>query len=171
MNYRSKGRALLLLCLVSDVGMDDPPSRLLPGSHLEMSRLLFPAGDEGLPGAYEGQSQIPLPESKGAQMFATGSAGDVFILHPFSVHAASWPQRGDQPRFLAQPPITISMDCNLMVPRVGCLRWREPFGLASAWKKVPEDRYEGGEFPFAAGVIFLTLHLSPDLSITRRWSI
>ena len=31
-NYRSKGRALLLLCLVSDVGMDDAPSRLLPGS-------------------------------------------------------------------------------------------------------------------------------------------
>ena len=62
-NYRSKGRALLLLCLFSDVGMEDAPSRLLPGSHLEMARLLAPAADAGLPGAYEGQeSMIPLPE-------------------------------------------------------------------------------------------------------------
>jgi hypothetical protein len=108
-NYRSKGRALLLLCLVSDVGMDDAPSRFQPRSHLEVSRLLVPAGDKGLPGAYEGQeSKIPLPESKGVETFAIGSAGDVFICHPFLIHAASWPQRGEQPRFLAQPLIAVS---------------------------------------------------------------
>ncbi|HEY6428636.1 MAG TPA: hypothetical protein VIX84_15545, partial [Acidimicrobiales bacterium] len=39
-NYRSKGRALLLLCLLSDVGMDDAPSRVVSGSHLAMARLL-----------------------------------------------------------------------------------------------------------------------------------
>ena len=116
-NYRSKGRALLLLCLVSDVGMDDAPSRLLPGSHLEMSRLLVPAGDKGLPGAYAGQeSKIPIPESRGGEAFAIGSAGDVFICHPFLVHAASWPQRGEQPRFLAQPPIAISNGLQLDGP-------------------------------------------------------
>ncbi len=107
-NYRSRGRALLLFCLLSDVGMDDAPSRLVPGSHLEMARLLVPAGEEGLPGAYEGQeSKIPLPESKRGLVFAFGSAGDVFICHPFLVHAASWPHRGTQPRFLAQPPIAL----------------------------------------------------------------
>lgn len=106
-NYRSKGRALLLLCLLSDVDTADAPSRLLPGSHLEMARLLAPAGDEGLPGAYEGQaSQIPLPAPTGKEVFATGSAGDVFVCHPFLVHAATWPHGGRQPRFLAQPPIT-----------------------------------------------------------------
>ena len=72
-NYRSKERALLLLCLLSDVGRDDAPSRLLPGSHLEMARLLAPAGEEGLPGPYAGQeSQIPLPASRSGEVFATG---------------------------------------------------------------------------------------------------
>jgi hypothetical protein len=116
-NYRSKGRALLLLCLVSDVGMEDAPSRLLPGSHLEMARLLAPAGDGGLSGSYEGQeSKIPLPESKSGEVFAIGSAGDVFICHPFLVHAASWPHRGKQPRFLAQPPIAVTNGLQLDGP-------------------------------------------------------
>jgi hypothetical protein len=108
-NYRSKERALLLLCLVSDVGVDDAPSRLLPGSHLEMARLLLPAGQEGLPGAYAGQeSEIPLPAARRGEVFATGSAGDVFVCHPFLVHAATWPHRGEQPRFVAQPPMAVS---------------------------------------------------------------
>jgi hypothetical protein len=116
-NYRSKERALLLLCLLSDVGMDDAPSRLLAGSHLEMARLLAPAGEEGLPGAYQGQeSEIPLPTSRRDEVFATGSAGDVFICHPLLVHAASWPHRGEQPRFLAQPPIAVSGGLDLNGP-------------------------------------------------------
>ena len=116
-NYRSKERALLLLCLLSDVGMEDAPSRLLPGSHLEMARLLAPAGEEGLPGAYQGQeSEIPLPASSRGEVFATGSAGDVFICHPFLVHAASWPHRGEQPRILAQPPVAAPGGVNLDGP-------------------------------------------------------
>ncbi len=116
-NYRSKERALLLLCLLSDVGTDDAPSRLLPGSHLEMARLLAPAGEEGLPGAYAGQeSEIPLPASRRGEVFATGSAGDVFVCHPFLVHAASWPHRGERPRFLAQPPIAVSSGLGLDGP-------------------------------------------------------
>ena len=108
-NYRSKERALLLLCLLSDVGPNDAPSRLLPGSHLEMARLLAPGGDEGLPGAFAGQeSEIPLPSTRGGEIFATGSAGDVFVCHPFLVHAASWPHCGHQPRFVAQPPISLA---------------------------------------------------------------
>jgi hypothetical protein len=27
------------------------------------------------------------------------------VCHPFLVHAASWPHRGQSPRFLAQPPL------------------------------------------------------------------
>lgn len=107
-NYRSRQRGLLLLCLVSDVGAEDAPSRLMPGSHLEMARLLAPAGEKGLPGAFAGQeSLIPLPAETNGHVFATGSAGDVFICHPFLVHAASWPHRGTRPRFIAQPPISI----------------------------------------------------------------
>jgi hypothetical protein len=38
--------------------------------------------------------------------WATGNAGDVYLCHPFLVHAASWPHRGKAPRFIAQPPLT-----------------------------------------------------------------
>ncbi len=107
-NYRSRGRGLLLLCLLSDVGTDDAPSRLLPGSHLAMPKLLRPAGEPGLPGAYAGQqSEIPLPDTGGRVVVATGEPGDVFVCHPFLVHAASWPHRGPVPRFVAQPPIAL----------------------------------------------------------------
>jgi hypothetical protein len=37
--------------------------------------------------------------------FATGQAGDVFLCHPFLVHRATWPHRGERPRAIAQPAI------------------------------------------------------------------
>jgi Phytanoyl-CoA dioxygenase (PhyH) len=107
-NYKSKHRALLLLCLLSDVGPDDAPTRILPGSHRQMPRLLRPAGDRGLPGAAAGQSsEIRLPDFDEEPVLAVGEAGDVFICHPFLVHAAGWPHRGRQPRFISQPPISV----------------------------------------------------------------
>jgi len=116
-NYRSKERALLLLCLLSDVGLEDAPSRLLPGSHLEMARLLAPAGERGLPGVSVGQdSEIPLPTQRSHEVTATGSAGDLVVCHPFLVHAASWPHRGHVPRFVAQPPISIAGSLELGLP-------------------------------------------------------
>jgi hypothetical protein len=49
---------------------------------------------------------VHAPTSLGHDtVLATGRAGDVFLCHPFLVHAASWPHRGDQPRFFAQPCI------------------------------------------------------------------
>ncbi len=36
--------------------------------------------------------------------YATGSAGDVYLCHPFLVHAAQ-AHRGSVPRFIAQPPL------------------------------------------------------------------
>lgn len=105
-NYRSRGRGLLMLCLLSDVGPADAPPRVLPGTHLEMARLLYPAGEIGLPGAYgEKQSEIPLPDTSGPVEMATGDAGDVYLCHPFLVHAAGWPHPESAPRFIAQPPI------------------------------------------------------------------
>jgi hypothetical protein len=38
--------------------------------------------------------------------WAMGDAGDVYLCHPFLVHAATWPHRGIAPRFIAQPPLT-----------------------------------------------------------------
>jgi len=36
---------------------------------------------------------------------ATGEVGDVYLCHPFLVHAASWPHRGTRPRFISQPKL------------------------------------------------------------------
>jgi len=38
---------------------------------------------------------------------ATGRAGDVFLCHPFLVHAASWPHIGGHPRIIAQPGVAL----------------------------------------------------------------
>jgi hypothetical protein len=35
---------------------------------------------------------------------ATGRPGDVYLCHPFLIHAAQ-PHRGREPRFIAQPPL------------------------------------------------------------------
>ena len=102
-NSRSRERGLLLLCLLSDVDEHDAPTRVRPGSHLEMPSLLHPFGDDGVFGL-----ETPLPEPTGPVALATGEAGDVYLCHPFLVHAASWPHRGTEPRFIAQPPISIN---------------------------------------------------------------
>jgi hypothetical protein len=97
-NVRSRGRALLMLFLFSDVGPDDAPTRIRAGSHLEVARLLAPAGEAGLP--------ITEVQTTGdyAEALATGEAGTVYLCHPFLMHAAQ-PHRGTTPRFIAQPPL------------------------------------------------------------------
>lgn len=47
-NVHSKGRALLMLFLFSDVAEKDAPTRLRIGSHLDVARLLEPEGEDGL---------------------------------------------------------------------------------------------------------------------------
>jgi hypothetical protein len=47
-NLRSKGRALLMLFLFSDVGENDAPTRIRLGSHLRVPPLLAPVGEVGL---------------------------------------------------------------------------------------------------------------------------
>ena len=47
-NVFSKGRALLMLFLFSDVGEADAPTRIRAGSHRDIARILAPAGEAGL---------------------------------------------------------------------------------------------------------------------------
>ena len=99
-NVTSRGRALLMLFLFSDVGESDAPTRLRAGSHFDIARMLEPAGDAGMTHAMfnvEATSHRPV-------ILATGEAGTVFLCHPFLVHAAQM-HRGATPRFLAQPPL------------------------------------------------------------------
>ena len=101
-NVSSKGRALLMLFLFSDVGPDDAPTRLLPGSHRDIARSLADAGDGGLTLRELVKVIEELPPR--SEVSATGPAGTVYLCHPFLVHAAQT-HRGTTPRFMAQPPL------------------------------------------------------------------
>ncbi|MFD0687020.1 phytanoyl-CoA dioxygenase family protein [Actinomadura fibrosa] len=105
-NLASKGRALLMLFLFSDVGDDDAPTRIRVGSHLDVPPILEPAGDAGLAFIPACERAVPASEHRPVAL-ATGRAGDVYLCHPFLVHAAQ-PHRGTEPRFMAQPPLVPS---------------------------------------------------------------
>ena len=102
-NVTSKGRALLMLFLFSDVGSDDAPTRIRAGSHLDIARVLAPAGEPGLSLRELAASGFAQTEHRPV-VTATGEAGTVYLCHPFLVHAAQM-HRGTQPRFVAQPPL------------------------------------------------------------------
>jgi hypothetical protein len=100
-NVTSRGRALLMLFLFSDVGEADAPTRIKAGSHIDIARILAPAGDDGMSNAMlaEAMAATGRPE-----VAAAGPAGTVYLCHPLLVHAAQM-HRGAVPRFLAQPPL------------------------------------------------------------------
>lgn len=101
-NIHSRGRALLVLFLFSDVGEEDAPTRIRAGSHRDIARALTPAGESGL----RLRDLIPhiADTSARPEVLATGTAGTVYLCHPFLVHSAQM-HRGSEPRFLAQPPL------------------------------------------------------------------
>jgi len=102
-NLTSKGRALLMLFLFSDIGEFDAPTRIRVGSHLDMARRLDPEGERGL--SLRELTAQGYDDSAGCkEVLATGDAGTVYLCHPFLVHAAQ-PHHGTRPRFLAQPAL------------------------------------------------------------------
>ncbi len=102
LNLMSHGRALLMLFLFSPVGVDDAPTRIRVGSHLDIPPLLAPAGDAGL-SVFELAERFDVTAERPLTM-ATGHPGDVYLCHPFLVHAAQ-PHHGSTPRIMAQPPL------------------------------------------------------------------
>jgi phytanoyl-CoA dioxygenase PhyH len=102
-NIHSKGRALLMLFLFSDVSPRDAPTRIRVGSHADIARQLAPSGAEGLT-LRELAAEGFATSANRPVVTATGEAGTVYLCHPFLVHAAQ-PHRGERPRFLAQPPL------------------------------------------------------------------
>jgi len=112
LDARSTGRSLLLLVLLSDVGVDDAPTRIKVGSHRDVAPVLAQAGEAGR-SFLDVVPHLPALDDRPTAL-ATGGAGDVFLCHPFLVHGAQ-PNRGDTVRFLAQPGLT----------------WTDPAGLAA----------------------------------------
>lgn len=94
---------LLLLTLLSEVGPDDAPTRIRVGSHRDAARAL---GERVLDPFEAG----PLLEeaSRGRPVaYATGLPGDMYLVHPLTVHAAD-EHRGTRPRFMAQAPVFLT---------------------------------------------------------------
>lgn len=110
-NLHSRGRALLMLFLFSHVGPDDAPTRIRIGSHRDVPRLLSEAGEEGREFFELCDEAVSASEDR-AEATATGEAGDVFLCHPFLVHAAQ-SHKGTVPRFIAQPPLEPKVPLNL----------------------------------------------------------
>ncbi|MEU7182809.1 MULTISPECIES: phytanoyl-CoA dioxygenase family protein [Streptomyces] len=102
LNLRSRDRALLVLFLYSDVTEDDGPTRVRVGSHLDVPPLLEPAGEAGM-SLRTLIDQLSCTEGR-PEALVTGEAGDVYLVHPFTVHSAQ-EHRGKEPRFLAQPQL------------------------------------------------------------------
>jgi hypothetical protein len=122
-NVHSRGRGLLALFLFGDIGDDDAPTEVLVGSHLDVPRVLQPFGERGV---FFGEvaKRLPIATFARRRVLATGRAGDVFVCHPFLVHRATWPHRGERPRAVAQPGIAI----------------REPFALQGGDAVCPVER-------------------------------
>jgi len=109
-NVNSKGRALLMLFLFSDVGEHDAPTRIREGSHLDVAPVLAKEGKKGL--SFMELARKLDSFTTRCEVLATGKTGTVYLCHPFIVHAAQ-PHHGKNPRFMAQPPLHPSAECNL----------------------------------------------------------
>lgn len=115
-NVKSKGRALLMLILYSDVSQNDAPTVIYEGSHIDVARLLSKEGDEGLSFMELAARLEELPERK--EVYATGKSGTVYLCHPFLVHSAQ-PHRGIAPKFMAQPPLLLRGELSVSGSDVG----------------------------------------------------
>jgi len=109
-NIFSKGRALLMLFLFSDVNERDAATIIRIGSHHDVAKILAPKAEKGLSFMELAQQLDGLPRRETA--LATGKAGTVYLCHPFIVHAAQ-DHHGTNPRFMAQPALLTRHDFSL----------------------------------------------------------
>ena len=94
-NVISRDRALLALFLFTDVDVQDGPTRIRVGSHLAVPAVLQPFGEEGAPGP-KFAPQLVAATDGCHEAYATGRAGDIYLLSSFSC-----PRRSGEPRFPA----------------------------------------------------------------------
>ncbi|MFI0418908.1 phytanoyl-CoA dioxygenase family protein [Spongiactinospora sp. 9N601] len=95
--------AMLLLVLLSDVGPDDAPTRIRVGSHHDAAKAL---GDQVLD-PFEAGPLLDAASEGRPLAYATGAPGDIYLVHPLTVHAAD-EHRGTRPRFMSQGPIMLA---------------------------------------------------------------
>ncbi|GGC45457.1 hypothetical protein GCM10011386_42190 [Parapedobacter defluvii] len=115
-NVKSKGRALLMLVLYSDVSENDAPTIIYEGSHIDVAGLLHQEGELGLSFMELASKLDGLPKRK--EVYAMGKAGTVYLCHPFLVHSAQL-HRGVTPKFIAQPPLLLRGELTISGSDVG----------------------------------------------------
>lgn len=94
---------VLILTLLSEVGPTDAPTRIRVGSHLDAVAVL---DNDGM-SPFDAGPLLDAASRERRVAYATGSPGDVFVVHPFTVHAAD-EHRGATPRFMAQGPVMLT---------------------------------------------------------------
>jgi hypothetical protein len=115
----SPEQVLTPIFLWQDVGSNDSPTLLSPGSHLTVARLIKKFEPAGIPGS-QILSVISQNISVSEVVEATGAAGDVFICHPFLAHTIN-PASPDRPRVIS----------NIAVQATGALNLDEREGALS----------------------------------------
>lgn len=82
----SPEQVLTPIFLWHDVGEDDAPTLLVPGSHLRVAELLVALEPAGMPGAAHLQAVHEVISGDDA-IPAVGEAGDVYVCHPLLAHS------------------------------------------------------------------------------------
>jgi hypothetical protein len=101
--FTGRPHTVLLLTLLSDIGPDDAPTRIRAGSHYDVAAVL---GSEPVEMAEMGRLVDDASAARPV-LYATGAPGDMYVVHPFTVHAAD-EHRGRMPRFMAQSPVMLT---------------------------------------------------------------
>lgn len=99
----ARPHTVLVLTLLSEVTSEDAPTRLRVGSHRDVAAAL---GDAPLDAVTAGALADAASQHRPIR-HATGSPGDMYVVHPFTVHAAD-EHRGCTPRFMAQAPVVLT---------------------------------------------------------------
>ncbi|HEX2212056.1 MAG TPA: phytanoyl-CoA dioxygenase family protein [Mycobacterium sp.] len=101
--FTGRPQTVLLLTLLSEVGPEDAPTRIRIGSHYDVARVLGPDPVE----LTEMGRLVDEASAHRRVAYATGEPGDMYVVHPFTAHAAD-EHRGRTPRFMAQGPIMLT---------------------------------------------------------------
>ena len=106
----SRVQGLLPIFLFSDIAPESGGTCIRPGSHKVTARILADAEPEGLD--VHTLARLVTEQAKLPALEMTGNAGDVALLHPFMLHAASL-NTGTSVRFICNPCISLHEPMNL----------------------------------------------------------
>lgn len=109
----SQEQGLVTLYLFSDIEPGDGSTALVPGSHLDIARILNAAEPAG---SSLDDLMAKLPDIDPEQSVeVTGKAGDIAFLHPFLIHGFG-ANRGNKVRFACNPQYALKELMNLNRP-------------------------------------------------------